>query len=131
MQLISLQGVIKLAPLLGRFSNFSVLEQNETEILVELDTIITPELKLEGIARNLIRHLNNFRKQLNLTTKKRINLYIKTNDKEILEAIETHEEKIKNMIQADTIIHNLEGKQNIKKFSIESKVVETFIEIKN
>jgi len=102
-----------------------------SEILIELDTEITPTLRLEGIARNLIRHLNNYRKKLNLSTKNRINLYIKIVDKEISEAFEKHEERIKKMIQADIIIQNLEGKQDIKKFKIENKVVEACIEVSN
>ena len=102
-----------------------------SEILIELDTEITPTLRLEGIARNLIRHFNNYRKKLNLSTKNRINLYIKIVDKEISEAFEKHEERIKKMIQADIIIQNLEGKQDIKKFKIENKVVEACIEVSN
>ncbi|NVM36849.1 MAG: isoleucine--tRNA ligase [Candidatus Lokiarchaeota archaeon] len=105
--------------------------REESELLIELDTKITPTLRLEGIARNLIRHLNNYRKQLNLSTKNRINLYLKIFDKDISEALERHEEKIKKMIQADTIIQNLEGKQDIKKLKIENKVVEVYIEVKN
>ncbi|MCK4370163.1 MAG: isoleucine--tRNA ligase, partial [Candidatus Lokiarchaeota archaeon] len=103
--------------------NVNIEKGEEVEFLVELDTIITPELKLEGIARNLIRHLNNYRKKLNLSTKNRINLYLKTNDKDISEALEKHKEKIKKMIQAETIIQNMEGKEHIKKFKIENKVV--------
>ena len=110
--------------------NVNIEKGEEVEFLVELDTIITPELKLEGIARNLIRHLNNYRKKLNLSTKNRINLYLKTNDKDISEALEKHKEKIKKMIQAETIIQNMEGKEHIKKFKIENKVVEAYIEVK-
>jgi isoleucyl-tRNA synthetase len=104
---------------------------DESEILVELDTEITPELKLEGIARNLIRNLNNYRKKLNLSTKNRIDLYIETCDTIILEALENYEEKIKKMIQADTIVKNLKGKQDLKKFKIDNNVVEVYIEVKN
>ena len=108
------------------------IEKGEVaEFSIELDTNITPELKLEGIARNLIRHLNNYRKQLNLSTKNRIDLYFKTDDSEIAEAFKNYEEKIKKMIQADTIIQNLEDKQDIKKFKIENKVVEAYIEVKS
>ena len=111
--------------------NVLIEKGDEAELLVELDTIITPELKLEGIARNLIRHLNNFRKQLNLSTKNRINLYLKTNNREITEALEKHEDKIKKMIQANIIIQNVKGKEDTKKFKIENDLVEAFIEIIN
>lgn len=39
---------------------------------VVLDTVITPELKREGAARELVRHLNDWRKQSGLTIKDRI-----------------------------------------------------------
>ncbi|MFX0139885.1 MAG: isoleucine--tRNA ligase, partial [Candidatus Hodarchaeota archaeon] len=105
--------------------------RDESELIVELDTNITPALKLEGIARNIIRNLNNYRKQLKLSTKNRIVLYLKINDEDILKALDTHEEKIKKMIQADIIIQNLEGKQYKKKLKIENKVVEALIELNN
>ena len=103
----------------------------EKELLVDLDTEITSELKLEGIARNLIRHLNNYRKKLNLSTKNRIDLYLTTNNKEILEALKTHEEKIKKLIQADNIIKNVKGKIDGKKFKIDNNIIEAYIEVKN
>jgi isoleucyl-tRNA synthetase len=103
----------------------------EKEISVELDTEITSELRLEGIARNLIRHLNNYRKKLNLSTKNRIVLYLTTNNKEILEALKTHEERIKKLIQADKIIKNVEDNMDVRKFKIENNVIEAYIEVKN
>ncbi|MFX0023175.1 MAG: isoleucine--tRNA ligase [Candidatus Hermodarchaeota archaeon] len=109
----------------------TIEREEESEFIVELDTNISAELKLEGIARNLIRHLNNFRKQLNLSTKNRIDLFLKTEDSEITEALEKYKNKIKKMIQADKIIQNLEGKQDIKKFKIENKLVEAYIQVKN
>ncbi len=68
---------------------------------------------------------------MNLSTKNRIDLYINVDDKEISEALETHKERIKERIQADLIIQNIEGKSNLKKFKIENKIIETFIEVKN
>jgi isoleucyl-tRNA synthetase len=108
-----------------------IKKRENAELIVELDTKITPDLKLEGIARNLIRHLNYFRKQLNLSTKNRINLYLESNNKEIMEALEKYKNKIKRNIQADNITQNMEGKTNTKKFKIENQVVEAFIEVIN
>jgi isoleucyl-tRNA synthetase len=109
-----------------------IIENSEKkELLVDLDTEITPELRLEGIARNLIRYLNNYRKKLNLSPKNRIDLYLVTNSKIILEALETHKEKIKKLIQADNIIKNIEDKMDTKKFKIDENVIEAYIKIKN
>ena len=116
--------------MIDNVKNVVIESGGEDGFSVELDTEITLELKLEGISRNLIRHMNNYRKQLKLSTKDRINLYLETKDEEIIECIERHKEKIKKMIQADTIIQNLEGKQDIKKLKIENKVVEVYIEVK-
>lgn len=46
---------------------------------VELDTTITPELKLEGEARDLMRALQNWRKESNLDPKEKIKLQITAN----------------------------------------------------
>lgn len=109
-----------------------VIEKGEThEISVDLDTEITKELKREGITRNIIRHLNNYRKQMKLSRKDRINLYLKTDNKEITEALEANEQIIKKMVQADVIIQNIEGKTETKKFKIENDIVEAYIEIKS
>ncbi len=105
-------------------------EGDEPELLVELDINITPELKLEGIARTLIRHLNNFRKKQNLSTKNRIDLYLKTKNKEIIKALEKYGEKIKKMIQADKIIQFMEDKENLKEFKIENSVIQVYLEVK-
>ncbi len=103
---------------------------NETsELKVVLDTKITTSLKLEGIARNIIRQINNYRKLLNLSTKNRINIYLKLSDQEISTAINTYKDRIKKMVQADAIIYNTEGKQETKKFKIDSKVIEAHIEV--
>ncbi|MFX0155893.1 MAG: isoleucine--tRNA ligase [Candidatus Hodarchaeota archaeon] len=109
----------------------TIEREEESEFIVELNTKITPELKLEGIARNLIRYLNNFRKQLNLSTKNRIDLFLRTDDREITEAVEKHKNKIKKMIQADKIVQNLEGKRDFKKFKIDNKLIEAYIQVKN
>jgi len=103
----------------------------ETDFSVELDTNITSELRLEGIARNLIRHLNNYRKKLKLSPKNRINLYFETNNSEILDAFEKFEERIKNLVQADKMINRIEGKSEVKQIKLGQDVVEVYIEIKN
>ncbi len=103
----------------------------DSKLIVELDTKITPSLRLEGIARNLIRNFNNYRKKLKLSTRNRIDLYLEISDKEISEALEQYKEKIKKMIQADNIIHNLETEQDVKELKIENKIVKAHIEVKN
>jgi hypothetical protein len=48
-----------------------------------------------------------------------------------LEALETHEEKIKKLIQADNIIKNIEDNMDVRKFKIDNTLIEVHIEVKN
>ncbi|MFX1325529.1 MAG: isoleucine--tRNA ligase [Promethearchaeota archaeon] len=105
--------------------------EGEKELLVELDTEITIELKFEGIARNIIRHINNHRKKLNLSTKNRIDLYVKVEEEEVRRALKAHEEKIKRLIQADNIIYHVKSKKELKKIKIDNHIIEAYLEVKN
>lgn len=106
-------------------------KEDEKELIIELDTKITSELKLEGIARNLIRYLNNYRKKLKLSPKNRIDLYLTTESKEVWESLEIHKEKIKKMIQADNVFKSIKDKVGGKKYNIDKHVIEVYIEVKN
>jgi isoleucyl-tRNA synthetase len=63
---------------------------------VELDTDITPVLKREGLSREIIRHIQNARKEADLNVDDRIMLYISSDDKEISHSVTEH---------ADSIMH--------------------------
>jgi isoleucyl-tRNA synthetase len=110
-----------------------VLIENSTvdELLIYLDTNITPELRLEGITRNLIRNLNNCRKKKKLSPNNRIDLYISSDNEQILEALDQFETQIKNSIQADNIINRITEQMDIQKFKIDNNTVEVSLEIKN
>jgi len=99
------------------------------ELTVELDTEITKELKLEGIARNLIRNINNYRKKIKLSTKNRIKLYIDSEDDEILEAISKFQNYIKKMVQADAIFNKIDDNRDIRTFKVNQSEVSTYLEV--
>ncbi len=65
-----------------------------TQIL--LDGRITPELELEGLAREVIRHVQTARKDAGLEMDDRIVLYLATDDAKLNEAIKTHRDYIGN-----------------------------------
>lgn len=60
---------------------------NDGELTVGFDTEITHSLYLEGIARDIVRGVQNLRKESLYDVADRINLYV-TGDKDVLEAVE-------------------------------------------
>ncbi len=63
-------------------------EENAGTIVL-LDKRITHELKLEGIARDIVRFVQNLRKDADLNLEDRIGLSLQSDDAELNEAIET------------------------------------------
>lgn len=71
-------------------------------LTVALDVQITPELKAEGLSRELINRLQNLRKESGLEVTDRINVRL-TADKELQDAIEDNLSYICNEILADSL----------------------------
>lgn len=87
-----------------------VFDANSTERVV-LDTKITPELKMEGDARDFIRSVQEMRKQKGLAPQDRISLKIQTSDGG-QEIVKTFEAEIKRVVGADSIdFTNAEGEE--------------------
>jgi len=70
------------------------------ELELTLDTTLTPELIQEGIARELIRKINDYRKELKLTIKESVTLFVHSDDKKILESVKKHQDEIKTAVGA-------------------------------
>ena len=64
----------------------------DTQVLI--DAIITPELKREGMARDVVRQVQQLRKEANLEMEDRVVLYLHTESAELRQAIETHRDYI-------------------------------------
>ena len=90
--------------------------KKEKDLEVGLDIKITPELKQEGIARELIRHIQNMRKQAEYNVNDQITSYFQTEDREILEMISNFGDYIKQ----ETI--SLELKKEKEKADVEKEV---------
>ncbi|MDN5276007.1 MAG: ileS [Candidatus Saccharibacteria bacterium] len=78
---------------------------NVGEVL-SLDLTITPELRREGLAREVIRFVQNARKDAGLQVDDRIALSLLTGDEELRQAIEEHHETIAAETLASTISEN-------------------------
>ncbi len=77
---------------------------DKDEIQVILDTTITEELKIEGIAREIIRKVNDYRKKQGLTIKDRIEIKFDTKSVLIKNAINNFGKEISHSVQADNIL---------------------------
>jgi len=83
--------------------NVMLSDPSAKELSVELDTTITPELRLEGLARDMIRKVNSYRKESKLTIKDRITLFVETDSGLLRECISKYGKDIMRDIQADEI----------------------------
>ncbi|MCK5061568.1 isoleucine--tRNA ligase [Candidatus Parcubacteria bacterium] len=97
----------------------------ENNIKVDLDTKLTFELKQEGIAREIIRHVNSMRKKQGFTIKDRINIYLYVESDNIKKVIDNNE--YYNYILNGALAYNIAG-QGIK--PIESDNPKFFKEVK-
>ena len=90
---------------------------------IALDTEIDDKLKMEGIVRDLIRHVQNFRKDSELEVNDRITFSIKSSD-EVINSIDEFESYFKNETLISSINNNLEEMNFRTNFSIGNHSVE-------
>lgn len=83
----------------GRFVDFADVLKEELNLKkvtydpdseLEIDLSITPELKREGLMREVVRFVQNARKQAGLNVDDRVELSLKTENKGLAEAIREH-----------------------------------------
>ncbi|EKD33228.1 MAG: hypothetical protein ACD_76C00068G0025 [uncultured bacterium] len=79
-----------------------ILEKGEDAI--ELDTVLTPELIRDGIAREIIRRANAMRKEARMTLDDRISLYAFSASHEVEQAMEEHKGEIMSGTQSNEIL---------------------------
>jgi isoleucyl-tRNA synthetase len=111
-------------PSLGEFVDFPDIlceELNVKEVKLgeefALDLKITPKLKSEGIAREVIRHIQSARKEAGLNIDDRIQLVLATDDAELKNAITEHHK----VIADETLATDLSD-EGSKKFTTDVKI---------
>jgi isoleucyl-tRNA synthetase len=109
---------------LGEFVDFKDIlseELNVKEVKLgkefALDLVITPDLKSEGIAREVIRHIQAARKEAGLNVDDRIQLVLVTEDSELKKSITEHSKTIAD----ETLATELSDK-GIKDFIVTVKI---------
>lgn len=115
-------------PTLGKFVNFEDILKDElnvkkviqgTELL--LDLAITADLKREGLSREVIRHVQNARKQAGLNVDDRIVLTLLTTDNELQKAIDENVDVITSETLArslQTVTYDYKSTVNVEGFDL-------------
>ena len=96
---------------------------SNSQFTIALDIKIDKELKMEGIVRDLIRHVQNFRKDSNLEVNDRI-IFSINSSKEILESISKFEDYFKNETLISIIKNNLDEMDFKTNFKIDDYSIE-------
>ena len=97
-------------PKAGQFVDFADILKDELNVKavvigdeLSLDMVLTPELKREGLMREVIRNVQTARKAAGLNIDDRIKLVLTTSDKELALAIATHKAEIMSETLASTL----------------------------
>ena len=99
-------------------------------IVVGVDTNISDSLLQEGVVRDVIRHIQNFRKESDFRVQDRINVCVKS-DSQIIEAIENNIEYFKNEILAVSISFDVLNSDYSKEIELNGVSLELGISISN
>ena len=99
-------------------------------IIVGIDTNISDSLLQEGMVRDVIRHIQNFRKESDFRVQDRINVCVKS-DSNIVEAIENNIEYFKNEILAVSVSFDVLNSDYSKEIELNGVLLELGISISN
>jgi isoleucyl-tRNA synthetase len=102
------------------------LVANSNGITVALDIVISPELKKEGIARELVNRIQNIRKDSGFEVTDKIKVHLQKNDT-LEEAIITNVEYIKSETLTEELffVDNIQDGTEIEFDEIKTKIVIT------
>ena len=100
---------------------------NEGSLTVALDLTITPELRAEGLAREVVKRIQTFRKESGFEITDRIAITVPAQSP-LAEAVETFKDYIASQVLADKVTLTEEMPANAQEFNFEEFKVLMFIE---
>ena len=109
--------------------NFSV--STNQNMVAGVSTLITPELYNEGLIRDLIRHIQNLRKDSDLSVDDRIDLVIKYEDESLAVAIKDHEKYLLNEVLGVEIKNDINSMDYSNSLKINNKEVTIGVKVNN
>jgi len=77
-------------------------------IVVVLDAELTPELQIEGLARDVVRQVQQARREADLVVTDRIKLWLEGSE-DLLQAVNTHESYVASQVLATEILIGKDG----------------------
>jgi len=92
--------------------------ESDKGIVVALDTNITDELKAEGVTREIVRYVQELRKESNLEVSDRIRLNISAND-EILNAVKLNDGYVESETLAESLTFGNDQLAHVKSFQVD------------
>jgi isoleucyl-tRNA synthetase len=87
--------------------NMKEMTVEKGDLAAEVDVTITPELRREGMARDLIRRVNGKRKEIGLTIDDKVKLYVSSESDEIAAMLSEHGSDIERAVQAIETVHEV------------------------
>lgn len=115
---------------IGYESKDGLATESEGGMVVALDTTITPELKQEGYARDMIRLVQDMRKEADLQVSDQIQIHVNfLNDPDLLDALHTFEAYICKETLATQLHIAHEGKNMLHQKEVELEEIKFMIGI--
>ncbi|WNQ09578.1 isoleucine--tRNA ligase [Paenibacillus aurantius] len=98
------------------------------QVTVALNTVISEELRQEGVVREVIRAIQDYRKKLDLPIEKRVNLFLDV-DSKTKEAMQRFEKVLYENVLLSSITY--ENKAGMEAVSIEDNIVRMLIDVQS
>ena len=97
--------------------NVKTMEVKKGDLSVELDTTLTPELVREGLVREVVRKVNQMRKEAGLTIEDRIELSVFSQNDEVKTMFDEHAQALQEgTLSSSVIFEKPEGKEQTDTF---------------